>query len=257
MPVAQLPFLSGYRGKGYQVKLSVVLGTLNRLPYLQKCVASITQSCGDIDKEIIVVDGGSTDGTLRWLREHKSEIITIEQGAAYGAVYAYNAGFYAAEGDYVAALNDDCEVKGNTLEMACQYLDEHEHCGQVAIPWHDKGDRDIQVQHVGLGKQMLDVIYANFGVTRRWLGDRVGWWGNYLEHYGGDCELSFMIWHAGYTVDELKGGEIIHARVQDNTRRVCYYNAAFANRWYGRDVAHVIKHLESIGYPVQLGKGER
>lgn len=236
------------------MKLSIVLGTLNRLPHLQKCIASARSSCGGLDHEIIVVDGGSVDGTLRWLRERRNEIITIEQGAAYGAVYAYNAGFAAAEGEYVAALNDDCIVVGDTLARACQYLDDTAQCGQVAIPWHDKGDKDARVMHVSLGRQMLDVIYANFGVTRRWLGDKMGWWGNYLEHYGGDCELSFMIWHSGYTVDELVGGMIEHSRVQDNTRRICYFNQAFNSRWYGRDVSHVIEHLESIGYPVKLGR---
>lgn len=233
----------------------MVLGTLNRIQHLQKCIDSIWKSAGDLPIEVIVVDGGSSDGTLRWLRERRDKIITIEQGAAYGAVYAYNAGFYAAEGDYVAALNDDCEVIGDTLARACRYLDEHPTCGQVAIPWHDHGDKDARVMHVALGRQMLDVIYANFGVTRRWIGDRVGWWGTYLEHYGGDCELSFMIWHAGYTVDELTGGMIEHARVQDNTRRICHFNAAFASRWYGRDISHVIERLRDMGYPVKLGVG--
>jgi glycosyltransferase involved in cell wall biosynthesis len=233
------------------MKLSIVTGTLNRLPYLKKCVESIGPSCGGLDHEIIVVDGGSRDGTLEWLRS-RHDIITIEQGAAYGAVYAYNAGFYAAEGEYVVALNDDCVVKGDTLKLSSDYLDTHEQCGQVAIPWHDNGDRDIRVMHVGMGKQMLDVIYANFGVTRRWLGDKVCWWGNYLEHYGGDCELSFMIWSSGYTVDELKGAEILHARVHDSTRRRGDANRAFVSKWYMRDVADTIKKLESIGYPIKF-----
>lgn len=231
------------------MKLSIVVGTLNRLSYLQKCIASINQSCGDMEHEIIVVDGGSQDGTFQWLRLHP-EIITIEQGAAYGAVYAFNAGFDAAEGDYVAALNDDCVVKGDTLKLACDYLDSHAQCGQVAIPWHDIGDRDLRVMHVFIGIQRLDVIYANFGVTRRWLGDKVQWWGTYMDHYGGDSELSFMIWHAGYTVDELRGGQIDHFRVQDETRRICRWDnphKLFAERWYRRDVRHIIQRLEEAG----------
>lgn len=226
------------------MKLSIVIGTLNRLAFLQKCIASIYVSCVGIEYEIIVVDGGSRDGTLEWLRA-RNNIITIEQGAAYGAVYAYNAGFWASEGEYVAALNDDCVVMGDTLKRACDYLDDHPKCGQVAIPWHDTGDITIRVMHVGLGRQMLDVIYANFGVTRRSVGDKVGWWGTYLEHYGGDCELSFMIWTHGYTVDELHGGEILHFRTKDSTRRTCYYNKAFADRWYAVEVSHVAGNWEA------------
>jgi len=219
------------------MKLSIVIGTLNRFKYLQKCIDSVRQSCAGIESEVIVVDGGSIDGTQQWA--HGQRIIFIEQGAAYGAVWAFNAGFYAAEGEYVAALNDDCTVVGDTLRLACDYLDSHATCGQVAIPWKDVGDiSEPTVQHVTLGKQAMDVIYANFGVARRWLGDEVGWWGEppYLVHYGGDCELSFQIIMRGYTVDELVGGQIAHLRVRDSTRRVCYNNQAFNQKWRMVDV---------------------
>lgn len=213
------------------MKLSIVIGTLNRLPHLQKCIASAEKSCGDMEREIIVVDGGSYDGTQKWLANRR-DIITIEQGAPYGAVCAFNAGFWASEGDYVAGLNDDCVVVGNTLPLACEYLDAHPETGQVAIPWRDIGNNDLSVQHVTIGRQYVPCIYANFGVTRRTLGDAVGWWGTW-EHYAGDCELSFAILDQGYFVDELAGGAIEHSRVQDYTRRVCYHNNAFMKKWYG------------------------
>lgn len=219
------------------MKLSIVIATLNRLKYLQKCIESARQSCAGIEAEVIVIDGGSRDGTLEWLR--KQRVILIEQGAAYGAVAAFNAGFYAAEGDYVAALNDDCVVVGDTLRLACDYLDAHADVGQLAIPWHDVGDKDIRVMHVTLGLQQIDVIYANFGVTRRNLGDAVGWWGNW-QHYGGDCELSFQILMAGYKVVALPGGQIVHFRVQDETRKVCHYNKAFMDKWMKLDVSKLM-----------------
>lgn len=224
------------------MKLSVVTGTLNRLKYLQACVASIGPACAGIEHEIIIVDGGSTDGTLEWLRARR-DIITIEQGYAAGAVKAFNAGFWAAEGEYVASLNDDCTVRGNTLHLACDYLDVHPETGQVAIPWADKGHHPPSVQTAWIGKQQYNIVYANFGVTRRSVGDVCGWWGDW-EHYGGDAELSYRIWDMGLFVDELKGGEIEHLRVHDSTRRVCYANQAFFERWYTIDVSHIIKMIE-------------
>lgn len=223
------------------MKLSIVIGTLNRLKYLQKCIESVHNSCAGIDHEVIVVDGGSVDGTQSWALGQR--ILFIEQGAAYGAVYAFNTGFYAAEGEHVAALNDDCIVEGDTLRVACDYLDAHPGCGQVAIPWKDLGDiSPPAVQHVILGKQSWNVIYANFGVTRRWLGDKVKWWGEAPEmiHYGGDCELSFQILMAGYSVDELPGGSILHYRARDATRRVCYNNMAFNKKWREVDVGKLM-----------------
>jgi GT2 family glycosyltransferase len=197
------------------MKLSVVIATLNRLPYLRACLDSLPAACGDVYCETIVVDGGSADGTPDYLRG--LPLISVEQGVARGAVAAFNAGFHLADGDYVANLNDDCTVAPNTLALACEYLDGHSQCGQVAIPYGVPGAQPTtQMVHIGHHRP---VRYANFGVTRRALGHACGWWGSYLHHYGGDCELSANVWDAGYTVDELPGGSIVHYELQDSTRQ--------------------------------------
>src|SRR4030067_605814 len=114
------------------MKLSVVIATLNRRALLESCLASIPRSAGNMPHEIIVVDGGSRDGTLETLRARK-ELHLIEQGQALGAVKAYNAGFRAARGEYVAAINDDAVYERDTLQRAVRFLDVYRDVGQAAI----------------------------------------------------------------------------------------------------------------------------
>ncbi len=205
------------------MKLSIVLGTLNRKEYLRKCADSIQASAARVSHEIVIVDGGSTDGTVEWLRM-QSHLVVIEQGRRLGAVKAFCAGFRVARGDYVANGNDDAIYVGDTLARACAYLDSHPKCGQVAIPFGTPDENphvDILPNWLAktLGKKNLP--YANFGVIRRELGEEFKWWDEeHFYQYGGDTYLSAAVWRAGWTVDRLDGGRIIHYAVEDDTRIV-------------------------------------
>jgi hypothetical protein len=56
----------------------------------------------------------------------------------------------------------------------------------------------------------VGVTYAQVGLFRRWLGERVGWWGDQdaimkqARTYGGDNYLSSRIWELGYSVDPVE-----------------------------------------------------
>jgi glycosyltransferase involved in cell wall biosynthesis len=61
-----------------KTQVSVVLGSYNRRRFLKATIQSIRNNGISVPYEIIVVDGGSTDGSLRWLSWQK-DIITIVQ----------------------------------------------------------------------------------------------------------------------------------------------------------------------------------
>ncbi len=84
---------------------SVVIPTYNRLSLLRKAVDSVlTQSFSDF--ELIVVDDGSTDGTVNYLHDLSGQIKVIQQ-ENYGAGAARNAGAAVASGRYLAFLDSD------------------------------------------------------------------------------------------------------------------------------------------------------
>ncbi len=197
------------------VELSIVTGTYNRFDRLRTCVESIERHVSR-SFEIIVADAGSTDGTREWAARHP-KIILIGERSLNGAVDAYNKAFSFARAPFVAHLNDDCELLDDCLDAACDILAADDTVGQVAIPFYDNGERPM-INYISMagGK----VLYANFGVTRRATGDAVGWWGDYLYTYGGDCELSFQVWAAGMRVVPLTGYSLQHHREQDGLRHV-------------------------------------
>jgi GT2 family glycosyltransferase len=58
--------------------ISIVLGSYNRLRFLKLTIKSIRNNGIAVPYEIIVIDGGSTDGSMAWLIKQK-DIITIVQ----------------------------------------------------------------------------------------------------------------------------------------------------------------------------------
>lgn len=212
--------------------ISIVTGTVNRLHFLKPMVWSVRQAVGEHPYEIVLVDGGSRDGTVEWCKK-QPDVKFIQQGKRLGGIIAFNAGFFAATGKFVVNMNDDCYITPGTLAAACRVLEDRPEVGQVALQFgsNDK-ERLIRQARILDGKIY---IYANFGVTRKWLGDKVGWWGRYLFHYGGDAECSMMIWDAGYQVVPLWGEQhhVYHYYAQDETRQRNYDSSEWTRKWNG------------------------
>lgn len=201
---------------GYDVDVSVVSGTYNRLEYLRRMVDSSRSSLGKLTYEIIIVDGGSTDGTIQWCKS-QSDVRIIEQGELLGAIVAFNAGCYNAVGKYVAILNDDIEVVNSTLKMAYDYLERHPAVGQVAFRNNVKGTADRHRRELG---HAAGYVYGQCCMTPRWLGDLAGWWGDEgMKTYGGDTRLSLRLVEMGYLTLPVDGCEIVDWVADDELRR--------------------------------------
>lgn len=192
--------------------ISLVSGTFQRLSYLQQMVASFRANIpAGISYEVIIVDGGSTDGTIEWCAG-QGDVTLIEQGELLGAIKAFDTGAEAAMGDYVLLANDDIVFLPNSILPAVIHLETHPQAGAVAF----KDDRPSPSYGEGFKVQTISVIhegqevhwpYAQVGLFRRWLGDTCGWWGSRDSvmgwkgsTYGGDNFLSARIYEMGYVV---------------------------------------------------------
>ena len=86
------------------LKISVVIPSYNRRELLLECLASVAQQSYK-PHEVIVVDDGSTDGTIEVLQERVDLHLIVQENAGPGA--ARNTGAKHASGDYIAFLDSD------------------------------------------------------------------------------------------------------------------------------------------------------
>ncbi len=98
--------------------VSVVVVTYNALPWVERALESTR------GHETVVVDHGSTDGTLELVQERFPEARVIEQenkGLGGGS----NAGMRIASGDYFLLLNSDAWALDDAVERLAAFADEH------------------------------------------------------------------------------------------------------------------------------------
>ena len=106
-------------------KVSVIIPSYNRKAYIQESIESVRkQSCQDF--EIIVVDDGSTDGTLDLLRAYGDAISLIEQKHAERAA-ARNKGIEQSKGDYIAFLDSDDVWLPDKLALQVEIMERSPH----------------------------------------------------------------------------------------------------------------------------------
>jgi glycosyltransferase involved in cell wall biosynthesis len=110
------------------VFFSIVIPTYNRLPILQKCLRALEIQTLDTqivsEYEIIVVDDGSTDGTIEWLQNSAAELphLKIYEQAHKGASAARNMGVEQAQGDTIIFIDSDIVVMPSFLQCHADAL---------------------------------------------------------------------------------------------------------------------------------------
>jgi glycosyltransferase involved in cell wall biosynthesis len=101
-------------------QVSVVICTRNRAGLLQQAIASVVeQEVHRADLEVIVVDNGSSDGTLDVARSFGPPVRYLREDRI-GLCIARNTGWRAAIGRYIAFFDDDAIAAPGWLEAICE-----------------------------------------------------------------------------------------------------------------------------------------
>jgi GT2 family glycosyltransferase len=108
---------------------SIVILTLNNMDLTARCLHSI-RTFTDSPYELILVDNGSTDGTVAWLSQ-QSDIKLIRNDFNRGFAAACNQGAAIASGDQILLLNNDTIVSHRWLSVMLQCLHSSERIGIV------------------------------------------------------------------------------------------------------------------------------
>lgn len=119
-------------------RVSVLLPTLNEADTVGRALESLADQMYD-DFEVVVIDDGSTDGTVEVVRRAGTELPAlklIERTDERGIASALNRGLEAARGEFVARQDADDRSHPDRLQRQVEYLDAHPEVALVGTGVH-------------------------------------------------------------------------------------------------------------------------
>ena len=115
------------------VDLTVIIPSYNTKEILKKCVDLLIISLGQtVNYEIIVVDNGSTDGSVELLKENK-KIKLISNKENLGFSKANNQGIKVAAGKYILFLNSDVYIKKIDFAEILSFFKKNKKVGALTV----------------------------------------------------------------------------------------------------------------------------
>jgi glycosyltransferase involved in cell wall biosynthesis len=128
--------------KHKQIKISVIIPVLNQEKYIGRCLRSIlSQSFEESFYEIIVIDDGSDDYTVKILEAFSDKIKIISHKKNLGLPSALNSGIKNAKGKYIVRIDSDDYVNFDYLNILYLFI-EHNNYDAVGCDYYLVNDKE-------------------------------------------------------------------------------------------------------------------
>jgi len=214
-----------------KVKVSIIILSFNTKELLRNCLESLKS----LDMEIMVVDNGSTDGSLQLLDSlnwPNLKVIKNKKNLGYGA--GNNQALSLSKGEYILLLNSDTIVKDEAPLKMAKFLESHPKVGVLGCKLLNP-DGSVQPSAGPFPNLWISMIML---FAEHWLGDlvrvsftqtkevdyvmgaalmirhevlkKVGLMDEGIFMYMDEVERCYRLKKAGYKVVFYPGAEIIH-----------------------------------------------
>lgn len=190
------------------MQFSIVIPSLNQSRHLGRSLDSVL---GQIDghDEVLVVDGGSRDGSREIIQGHSSRLAWWVSEPDAGQSAALNKGFAHARNEFLLWVNADDILLPGALAAARDYLQVHPECRWLAgnLIYLDEDDRVLWCARDGsyhdwLFRHAPVRVYGPTSIFSRKLFERVGGFDESL-HYVMDTDLWLRFKAAGARFERL------------------------------------------------------
>lgn len=238
---------------------SIVVVSYNTAAHIESCLLSLLQL--DYPRaEIIVVDNGSTDGSVELIRSRFPDVELVELGENKGFAGGASVGLFMASGDILATVNPDVQLDAGWLQAMVETLDAYPDAGIVGSKIFYPDRRTLQhaggtvhyplatTEHMGRGEtdhgqydqpRMVSFVTGAALAMRRDVGRALSFFDESLYPvFFEDVDLCWRAQREGWrTLYQPKAVAYHNESVTYDRRSALYYTYYHANR-----LRFVVKH---------------
>lgn len=159
------------------LQLSIITVCFNAVSTIEETIRSVISQSG-ASVEYIIIDGGSTDGTLEIIKKYENQIAYWVSEKDYGLYHAMNKGIERARGDIIGMINADDYYLEGVFEKVLHAFNEKSledhifwgdilYCGRVVKGWRNENlRRGAFAPHPSMF--CPKVVYEKIGVYKLW-----------------------------------------------------------------------------------------
>ena len=181
------------------IYVPIVVLNYNGLDLLRKYLKSVLETSYP-NMEVVVVDNGSRDGSLEYLKEVGVRVIALDRN--YGPAYARNVALKAFNSKYIAFLDNDVMTPPGWLDPLVEVAEGDDRiaaCQSLYCDWpYDPSPREIPW------------ISTAASLVRRDRAVRIGGFDEHYFFYWEDAEFSWRLYRAGFRVVMVPESKVFH-----------------------------------------------
>lgn len=191
--------------------ISIVTGTLNRGPFLQGLIENTVEANEKL--ELVLVDGGSDDGTIEYIKEENHpRIKLIEVGGRSSYPHFMNLGIQHASHEIICQWNDDVLLVNDWEEVFSEIDDEHDF---YLFNWKYGNRSDVYNSEWLMGNDHSHDwfltnakpernIVMNYGLYKKKIFREIGMYNSEYRYYAADGDMAERSYYFGYKVKDLR-----------------------------------------------------